>query len=60
MRFKTGTPPRIHRASIDVSKLEIQYGDEDFEPFSSHSMEELLSRPQTVCGIGYTNEKPMR
>ncbi len=58
MRFKTGTPPRIHRASIDVSKLEIQYGDDDLEPFSAlTSMEELRSRPQTVCYIGYTNEK---
>ncbi len=56
MRFKTGTPARVHQDSIDYSKLEIQPGDELVEPFSVDSdREELNSREQVPCHIVYTN-----
>ena len=54
-RFKTGTPARVDRASIDFSKLEIQQGDEDTQPFS-YSTEHKIEN-KVVCHIGYTNEK---
>ena len=58
MRFKTGTPPRIHRASIDFSKLERQDGETDVIPYSYKTdAEKLNSAPQTPCYIAYTNEK---
>ena len=58
MRFKTGTPPRIHRASIDFSKLERQDGETDIIPYSYKTdAEKLNSAPQTPCYIAYTNEK---
>ena len=57
MRFKTGTPPRILRSSVDFSGLEEQRGDCDI-PFSAlTSDEELASRPDVPCYIVYTNEK---
>ena len=56
MRFKTGTPARVHRDSIDYTKLEIQPGDDFVEPFSVDSdREELNSREQIPCHIVYTN-----
>ena len=56
MRFKTGTPARVHRDSIDYSRLEIQPGDVVIEPFSIDSdREELNSRKQISCHIVYTN-----
>lgn len=58
MRFKTGTPPRIHRRSIDFDALEIQYGEEHITPFSVRTDEEKLnSIGQIPCYITYTNEK---
>lgn len=58
MRFKTGTPPRIHRRSIDFGALEIQYGDEYIVPFSSRTDEAALNAiTQTPCHIVYTNER---
>ena len=58
MRFKTGTPPRIHRRSIDFSVLDIQYGEEHITPFSSRTDERKLnSIEQIPCHIAYTNEK---
>ena len=54
-RFKTGTPPRINRRSIDFSKMELQPGDESPEPFS-FSTEHSLNN-QAVCYLTYTNEK---
>ena len=54
-RFKTGTPPRLDPATIDFSKLEIQYGDDDPIPFSF--MTKKITRPQIPCWITYTNEK---
>lgn len=55
-RFKTGTPARINRRSIDFSKMEIQNGDEVIEPFS---LENNFTRDDTQmpCYLTYTNEK---
>lgn len=55
VRFKTGTPPRINRRSIDFSKLEEQLGDDDITPFSFETKGELKN--QASCHITYTNEK---
>ena len=54
-RFKTGTPPRVNRRSVDFSKMEIQEGDEQPEPFSFTT----LTPPQNraVCYLTYTNER---
>ncbi len=54
-RLKTGTPPRLDAATVDLNKLEIQYGDENPAPFSF--MTERIERPQIPCWITYTNEK---
>ena len=54
-RFKTGTPPRVNRRSIDFSKMEIQPGDQDPEPFSFRTEHPLENR--AVCYLTYTNEK---
>ncbi len=55
-RLKTGTPPRIDGRSIDYSKLEIQYGDEDPSPFSFMTEELPGIDEQLTCWIGYTND----
>ena len=58
MRFKTGTPPRVHSDSIDYSKLELHPGDTSIIPFSTLSDEnEVNARPALPCYIVYTNEK---
>ncbi len=54
-RFKTGTPPRINRRSIDFSKMELQPGDETPEPFSFRT--EHAPYNAAVCYLTYTNEK---
>lgn len=54
-RFKTGTPSRVHRRSIDFSKLEAQAGDDIITPFSFETTGELKN--QVKCYIAYTNEK---
>lgn len=54
-RLKTGTPARLDAATVDLEKLEIQYGDEKPVPFSF--MNERIDRPQIPCWITYTNEK---
>ncbi len=53
-RFKTGTPARVHRRSIDFSKLEPQAGDDKILPFSFETKGELKNT--VMCYIGYTNE----
>jgi tRNA uridine 5-carboxymethylaminomethyl modification enzyme len=55
-RFKTGTPARVNRRSLDFSKMEIQNGDEKIEPFS---MEDKLetNEEQMPCYLTYTNEE---
>lgn len=55
-RLKTGTPPRLHRDSIDWSKTEEQRGDEVFYPFSIHSSR-ALALPQVSCFLSHTSEK---
>ena len=54
-RFKTGTPPRVNRRSIDFSKMELQPGDETAEPFSFRTEHKLYNA--AVCYLTYTNEK---
>ena len=54
-RFKTGTPPRVSRRSIDFSQMEIQPGDEKAEPFSFRTEGSVENR--AVCYLTYTNEK---
>ena len=53
-RFKTGTPARVLRDSIDFSVLEVQPGDEKVVPFSYQS--KVLPENKVVCHIGYTND----
>ena len=53
-RFKTGTPPRINRRSIDFSQMELQPGDEKVEPFSFRTQEKPDN--SAVCYLTYTNE----
>lgn len=53
-RFKTGTPARVHRSSIDFSQLEPQEGDSPITPFSFETRGELQNR--AICHIAYTNE----
>ena len=57
-RFKTGTPARVDRASIDFSKMEVQPGDEPPEAFSFETDRPL--RNTAVCHIAYTNEETHR
>ena len=58
MRFKTGTPPRVHRDSVNLSMLEVQPGERDGLPFSSRTSEESYrARPSLSCYIVYTTEK---
>ena len=54
-RFKTGTPPRINRRSVDFSKMELQPGDDTIEPFSFRTEHKLENR--AVCYLTYTNEQ---
>lgn len=55
-RFKTGTPARIDKRSIDFSKMEEQKGDDKVVPFSFSNMNKDLSREQESCWLTYTNE----
>ena len=57
-RFKTGTPPRINRRSIDFSKMELQPGDDTPEPFSFRTTHKLNN--QAVCYLTYTTEETHR
>ncbi len=55
VRFKTGTPARINKRSIDFSKMEIQKGDENIVPFSFD--DEIKELKQVDCYLTYTNEE---
>ncbi len=55
-RFKTGTPARIDRNSIDFSKMEEQKGDERIVPFSFTTNPEEIQKEQVSCWLTYTNE----
>ena len=52
-RFKTGTPPRVNRSTVDFTNLEVQTGDEDIEPFSFSTKEKKENL--AVCHLTYTN-----
>ena len=56
-RFKTGTPPRLDRNSIDFSKMSEQKGDEHIQPFSFTNREEDIAREQISCWLTYTGEE---
>ena len=55
LRFKTGTPARVNKHSIDFSKMEIQNGDDEIEMFSFENEEKKIE--QVPCYLTYTNEK---
>ncbi len=55
-RFKTGTPARIDKRSIDFSKMEEQFGDEKVIPFSFETDRASLNKEQVSCWLTYTNE----
>ena len=57
-RFKTGTPPRVNARTVDFSQLEIQYGDEDIEPFSFQTEE--MPKNRITCWLTYTNPETHR
>ena len=57
-RFKTGTPPRVNRRSIDFSKMELQPGDEAVEPFSFRTAHKPYNA--AVCYLTYTNAETHR
>ena len=56
-RFKTGTPARIDKRSVDFSKMEEQFGDKEVIPFSFTTNPEDVQIEQASCWLTYTNEK---
>lgn len=56
-RFKTGTPARVDKRTIDFSKMEEQFGDEKVVPFSFSTDPESIQKEQVSCWLTYTNEK---
>ena len=56
-RFKTGTPARVDKRSIDFSKMEEQFGDERVVPFSFETDPESIQKDQVSCWLTYTNEE---
>ncbi len=57
-RFKTGTPPRVNARTVDFSKMELQQGDAEPEPFSFET--EKAPENRAVCYLTYTNEETHR
>ena len=57
-RFKTGTPPRVNRRSIDFSKMELQPGDDTVEPFSFRTSHKVNN--SAVCYLTYTTQETHR
>lgn len=57
-RFKTGTPPRVNRKSVNFDGLEVQEGDKEIVPFSFETTEKLQNK--SVCHITYTNDETKR
>ena len=57
-RFKTGTPPRVNRRSIDFSQMEVQVGDDDPLPFSFDTAQ--MPENRAVCYLTYTNAETHR
>lgn len=56
-RFKTGTPARVDKRSIDFTKMEEQFGDSRIVPFSFSTDSESVQKEQVSCWLTYTNEK---
>jgi tRNA uridine 5-carboxymethylaminomethyl modification enzyme len=56
-RFKTGTPARVDKRSVDFSKMEEQFGDKRIVPFSFTTDPEMVQKEQVSCWLTYTNEK---
>ena len=56
-RFKTGTPARIDKNTVDFSKMEEQFGDERIVPFSFTTNPDDIQKDQVSCWLTYTNEK---
>ena len=56
-RFKTGTPARVDKRSIDFSKMEEQFGDERVVPFSFTTDPDSIQKEQVSCYLTYTNEE---
>ncbi len=56
-RFKTGTPARVDKRSLDFSKMEEQFGDEEVVPFSFTTDPQSVQKEQVSCWLTYTNEK---
>lgn len=56
-RFKTGTPARVDKRTVDFSKMEEQFGDEKIVPFSFSTDPESIQKEQVSCWLTYTNEK---
>ncbi|MCM1467475.1 MAG: tRNA uridine-5-carboxymethylaminomethyl(34) synthesis enzyme MnmG [Alistipes sp.] len=56
-RFKTGTPARVDKRSIDFSKMEEQFGDERIVPFSFSTDPDSIQKEQVSCWLTYTNPK---
>ena len=56
-RFKTGTPARVDKRSLDFSKLEVQKGDIPVVPFSFSTDPDTVQKPQEDCWLVYTNER---
>lgn len=59
-RFKTGTPARVDKRSIDFTKMEEQFGDKKVVPFSFSTDPESVQKEQVSCWLTYTNEKTHR
>ncbi len=57
LRFKTGTPARVDRRSVDFTKMEEQFGDEKITPFSFTTDPDSIQKEQVSCWLTYTNEK---
>lgn len=55
-RFKTGTPARIDKRTIDFSKMQEQFGDERVQPFSFETDPDSMTKEQVSCWLTYTNE----
>lgn len=56
-RFKTGTPARVDKRSIDFSKMSVQEGDSKIVPFSFDNLSKDIEREQIPCYLTYTNER---
>lgn len=60
LRFKTGTPPRIKRSSVDLSQLEVQRGDERIVPFSFENEGKYIGENTHDCYLVHTNQETHR